>query len=87
MVHMHRARGKEVLAVMVLAAEYPWEKEERMLLTAVPCTVIIFTISVIEVLNARSLPLSSAASFSCFSRCSSSSSPRLFTSSWSSTIL
>ena len=57
---MHRAladipRGKEVLAVMVLAAEYPWEKVERMLLTAVPCTVIIFTISVIEVLNARSL--------------------------------
>ena len=44
MVHTHRAladipRGKQVLAVMVPAAEVPWEKVERMLPTAVPCTV------------------------------------------------
>ena len=41
---MHRAlvdipRDKQVLAVMVLAAEDPWEKVERMPPTAVPCTV------------------------------------------------
>ena len=32
-------RGKEAFAVMVLAAEFPWEKVERMPLTAVACTV------------------------------------------------
>ncbi len=42
---MHRVladipRGKEVLAVMVLAAEYPWEKVERMPPTALAKTVL-----------------------------------------------